>query len=256
MTQTWNAGGVTFTGVKLNVTDTASAADSLVMDLQVAGSSKMRVSKTDGTVMFGANSAGWGASVSGTTVTFGRVASSTAIGTASWGFANNNAGDSYTVTGSIAIGTAVTARDLILYRDAPAVLQLGADTSTNGATAVAQRIKGPDASGTTSTGGSMTIAGGTGTSAGGAVILATSATTGAPAAALTVNNNAVATFAKPPVLPVYTVATLPATAAAGMVQGAIAIVTDALVPTYLGALTGGGAVVTPVFYNGSAWIAY
>ena len=26
-------------------------------------------------------------------------------------------------------------------------------------------------------------------------------------------------------------------------------------PTFLGALTGGGTVVCPVFYNGSAWVA-
>jgi hypothetical protein len=57
------------------------------------------------------------------------------------------------------------------------VLQLGANTSTASATAVAQTLKGPNATGTTSTGGSLTIAGGTGTSAGGAVIISTAATT-------------------------------------------------------------------------------
>lgn len=49
LAQTWNAGAVTFTGVKINVTDTASAAGSLLMDLQVGGSSKFNVAK-DGTV--------------------------------------------------------------------------------------------------------------------------------------------------------------------------------------------------------------
>lgn len=49
----------------------------------------------------------------------------------------------------------------------------------------------------------------------------------------------------------YTVATLPAGT-----QGDTAFVTDATVPTFLGTLTGSGAVVTPVFYNGSAWVAY
>jgi hypothetical protein len=44
--QTWNAGGVTFTGLKFNATDTASAAASLLMDLQVGGSSKFNVTKT------------------------------------------------------------------------------------------------------------------------------------------------------------------------------------------------------------------
>lgn len=47
--QTWNAGAQTFTGWKLNVTDTASASGSLLMDLQVGGSSKFTVRK-DGAV--------------------------------------------------------------------------------------------------------------------------------------------------------------------------------------------------------------
>lgn len=48
----------------------------------------------------------------------------------------------------------------------------------------------------------------------------------------------------------YTVATLPA----GTV-GMRAYVTDATAPTYNGALTGGGAVTVPVFYNGAAWVS-
>lgn len=48
----------------------------------------------------------------------------------------------------------------------------------------------------------------------------------------------------------YTVATLPAGT-----TGDRAYVTDATAPTYLGALTGGGAVVCPVFKNASAWVS-
>ena len=48
----------------------------------------------------------------------------------------------------------------------------------------------------------------------------------------------------------YTVANLPT----GVV-GMRAYVTDAVLPTYLGALTGGGAVKCPVFYNGTAWVS-
>jgi len=48
----------------------------------------------------------------------------------------------------------------------------------------------------------------------------------------------------------YTVATLPA----GVI-GDQAYVTDALAPIFLGIIAGGGAVVTPVFYNGANWIA-
>lgn len=54
-----------------------------------------------------------------------------------------------------------------------------------------------------------------------------------------------------PVLTGYTVATLPA----GTI-GMTAYVTDATTPTYLGALTGGGAVKTPVFHNGISWVSY
>jgi hypothetical protein len=48
LSQTWNAPGVTFTGLKLNITDTNSASGSLLMDLQVAGVSKFSVSKAGG----------------------------------------------------------------------------------------------------------------------------------------------------------------------------------------------------------------
>lgn len=52
----------------------------------------------------------------------------------------------------------------------------------------------------------------------------------------------------------YTVAGLP-TCNAGA-TGAVAYVTDATAPTYNGALTGGGAVVVPVFCNGAAWSSH
>lgn len=48
----------------------------------------------------------------------------------------------------------------------------------------------------------------------------------------------------------YTVATLPAG-----VTGDRAYVTDATAPTYLGALTGGGTVVCPVFKNATGWVS-
>jgi hypothetical protein len=44
LSQTWNAGGVTFTGLKFNVTNTASASGSLLLDLQVGGVSQFSVS--------------------------------------------------------------------------------------------------------------------------------------------------------------------------------------------------------------------
>lgn len=53
-------------------------------------------------------------------------------------------------------------------------------------------------------------------------------------------------------LQAYTVATLPAAGTAGRT----AYVTDATAPTYLGVLTGGGAVKAPVFDNGTAWVSH
>lgn len=44
-TATWNSGGVTFTNIFSNVTDTASAAASLLIDLQVGGTSQFKVTK-------------------------------------------------------------------------------------------------------------------------------------------------------------------------------------------------------------------
>lgn len=52
-------------------------------------------------------------------------------------------------------------------------------------------------------------------------------------------------------LKVYIVSTLPSGT-----QGDMALVTDALLPAFLVAVAGGGAVVTPVFHNGTTWIAY
>ena len=42
---------------------------------------------------------------------------------------------------------------------------------------------------------------------------------------------------------------------AGDTAGRRAYVTDATAPTFLGTLTGGGAVVCPVIDNGSVWVA-
>lgn len=50
LAQTWNNAAVTFTGLKLNATDTASAAGSLLMDWQVGGSTRFNVRK-DGQIV-------------------------------------------------------------------------------------------------------------------------------------------------------------------------------------------------------------
>jgi hypothetical protein len=45
LVDTWNSAGTVFTGIGLNVTDTASAAGSLLLDLQVGGASRVSVRK-------------------------------------------------------------------------------------------------------------------------------------------------------------------------------------------------------------------
>ena len=57
LVDTWNAGGTTFTAVEVDVTDTASAAGSLLIDLRVGGVSQFSVTKagliTNGTLALG-----------------------------------------------------------------------------------------------------------------------------------------------------------------------------------------------------------
>ncbi len=57
LTDTWNAGGTTFYGIKMNVTNTASASGSKLLSLQVGGSEKFGVDK-DGNVGVGTASPG------------------------------------------------------------------------------------------------------------------------------------------------------------------------------------------------------
>ena len=45
LTDTWNQAGTVFNSIKMNVTDTASASDSKLLDLQINGNSKFNVSK-------------------------------------------------------------------------------------------------------------------------------------------------------------------------------------------------------------------
>jgi hypothetical protein len=93
-----------------------------------------------------------------------------------------------TSTSFIAISTAsastarTNANSIGFSRESSGVIQWGIDDAT---TATNQTIKAHDV--TTGTGASLTLAGGNGSAAGGAVVIATSATTGAPVARLTVD---------------------------------------------------------------------
>ena len=53
LADTWNSAGTSFNGIKLNVTDTASAVTSKLLDLQIGSSSKFAISKTGGVTATG-----------------------------------------------------------------------------------------------------------------------------------------------------------------------------------------------------------
>lgn len=52
-TDTWNDGGTTFAGIKMNVTDSASASDSKLIELEVGGADKFTVDKDGDAVVAG-----------------------------------------------------------------------------------------------------------------------------------------------------------------------------------------------------------
>ena len=126
LSATWNAAGVPLTGIKFNVTDTASAAASLLMDLQVGGASKFKIKK-DGKISVGAGT-GTAPCVSLDGATTGLALYS---GGNSWGLSSNgvsklfcfNGGDLF-IGSATALGwsngTAADAGtlDTLLYRDA------------------------------------------------------------------------------------------------------------------------------------------
>lgn len=250
MVDTWNNGATTFTAIKMNVTDTTSNASSLLMDLQRGGSSYFGISKTgqiinqtNGIDFYTFGSIGTASnrrmSIGNTFVAIGTN------GTVSLNMCNsNNIG--WTSDGTIA-------SDTILSRRAAANLRFGA---ADAAAPVAQTLSVQSVvAGTSNTAGTnLTITGsqGTGSGVGGDIIFQV-----APAGAAATTQNTLATALRVyntktvAVGAAYTVATLPA---AGT-QGRRAWVTDATLPTFLGTLTGGGAVVCPVFDNGTAWVS-
>lgn len=244
LTQTWNAAGVTFTGYKLNITDTASNAASLLMDFQVGGSSKFSVNKSgsltlngfpfvrdagSGQFVFSSNSAdAFYVSANGS-----RVAANAYFGFSAGGGINNP--------------------DVYLLRRGAANIQLGL---ADAAAPVAQTLSVQSVvAGTSNTAGAnLTITGsqGTGTGAGGSLIFQVAPAGSSGTAQNALANAMVIDSVKTVRLGTgYTVATLPAAGTAGRRT----YVTDALAPTYLGALTGGGSVVCPVFDNGTAWVS-
>ena len=198
--QTWNSGGVTFTAFKFNITDTASASGSLLMDLQVGGSSQFSISKSGATQ--------WKAS--GSLQVYAKARSGSAIGF----FSNGDVGFFDAQLGGISVRNVASigfspnsdvttaGSDTLLTRRAAANLRLG---STDAAAPVAQTLSVQSVvAGTTNTAGAnLTITGsqGTGTGAGGSIVfqVAPAGSSGsaqnALATALTIDSTSLATFA-------------------------------------------------------------
>ena len=134
---TWNAAGVTFTGLKFNAVSTASAAGSLLMDLQLGGSTYFAFSKAGQLSLSQA-------SVVGTPAI--KIYDGRGFYAANGGIAfANDSGNNYLAAASGGLGTqitsgaayawtdsatsAVSTPDLFLFRDAANVLALRNSTT-------------------------------------------------------------------------------------------------------------------------------
>ncbi len=107
-TQTWNAGAVAFTGIKLNITNTASATTSLLLDLQVGGTSSFNVSRS-------------GNITSPNNITWANVGGSTTIQMHTSGFLVNVLGDYSVGDTFITLRGKSTAGCVLLGKDAAGV---------------------------------------------------------------------------------------------------------------------------------------
>lgn len=115
LADTWNAAGTTFTAIKMNVTDTASQAASLLMDLQIGGTSRVAIAKSGNITIGGSwNDFQFRVPAGGGSRVFSILDGATAC------FATGSGG--LIQTGYIAIGASVGAPDVALERDAANVL--------------------------------------------------------------------------------------------------------------------------------------
>jgi hypothetical protein len=103
LADTWNNGAVDFTAIKMNVTDTSSGVASLLIDLQVGGASRFRVTKALAAI---ANTVSAGSSFAVNTV-FNSILWNGAV----FGWAS-----------SASVTTASNNHDLALNRDAADIL--------------------------------------------------------------------------------------------------------------------------------------
>ena len=95
LTDTWNDGATTFAGIELDVTDTASAAASKLLDLQVGGASKFSVDKTGIVTLSGGKLTAGGSGTENLVAEFGTEAAGRNHQLQIWG---NGAGRNHLVT--------------------------------------------------------------------------------------------------------------------------------------------------------------
>jgi len=119
LSQTWNSSGVTFTGLRIAVTNTASASDSRLVDLSVSGTSKLRVLR-DGSIYYGSGADGNVALASGSFNTFALKARGQASIYVSDG--DVKIGSSFGASLGFVAGAANGTADVRLIRDAAGVL--------------------------------------------------------------------------------------------------------------------------------------
>lgn len=271
---TWNASGTTFTAIKMNVTDTASASGSLLMDLQVGGVSKFNVTKAGaitsvstlamggGTlaitsvnaVLWGSGLYGWISGNANPTSTPDLALARDAANTLAQRNGVNaqafNLYNTYTdasnyergfmkwVSNALQIGTdklgTGTARELEFFTNGVARVRITSDGTLRGLSGYIYNL--------TSITGIWAAASGNsyfGTESNHAIHIRTN----------NVERFAFDTVGSVRVSTALTVATLPATPLVGMV----ARVTDATAPVVGTTVTGGGAVAALCWYNGTNW---
>lgn len=105
-TQTWNAGGVTFETIKVNITNTASAAASTLLDLQVGGVSQHKIDRAGNVTNLGLLTLGSGAITVSDSV--GHLLTSALAGTLAAAQFPALTGDVTTVAGALATTLAAT----------------------------------------------------------------------------------------------------------------------------------------------------
>jgi hypothetical protein len=142
MADTWTNGATTYTAIKMNATDTASAAGSLLMDLQVGGTSYFKVSKagvmTLNDVTFTHSTATLTFSHTGngyerlSAYSFYDVNAAAALGDVLAGDARLLMGSSAALGWSDNTNVTLGATDLYLYRDAANTLAQRNSTNAQG----------------------------------------------------------------------------------------------------------------------------